>query len=135
MNIAITVPTPEKIAESLTSGDNEYHDGHDWWESLTAKGNVVHIGITPTTEDGEKLPKQHFRAVVVEGDETPIVLKYPAELGLTWHDGSDLLTLRDSGIIRLYTQCVAEIDLRPDEAREMAAHLAAMADVLDAASK
>ena len=63
--VASTPPTPENVAEMLTSGDNDYADG-----------NVVHIGITAYSEDGEKLPEVHFRAVVVEGETVPD----PAEL-------------------------------------------------------
>ena len=64
--VAATPPTPETVAEMLTAGDNDYHDGNYWKPSIGADGNVVHIGITAYSEDGEKLPEQHFRAVVVE---------------------------------------------------------------------
>lgn len=72
--LAATPPTPENVASMLTSGDNDYHDGNYWHPSIGAGGNVVHIGITAYSEDGEKLPEAHFRAVVVEGEQTPIVL-------------------------------------------------------------
>ena len=74
MSTAITPPTPENVAEMLTSGDNDYHDGNDWWPSLSRDGNVVKIGIEPVGQDYEtKLPEVHFQAVVVEGEETPLV--------------------------------------------------------------
>ena len=72
--VAATPPTPENVADMLTSGDNDYHDGNQWKPGLYADGNVVHIGIEAYSEDGEKLPEVHFRAVVVEGTETPTVL-------------------------------------------------------------
>ncbi|WP_068924955.1 hypothetical protein [Planobispora rosea] len=84
MNTATTPPTPENVAEMLTSGDNDYHDGNDWHLGISSADNVVHITITPYTEDGDELPEAHF--------------------------------------------C-----LTPDDAREWAAQLAAMANVLDAA--
>lgn len=74
--VASTPPTPENVAEMPTSGDNDYHDGNYWHPSIGADGNVVHIGITAYSEDGEKLPEVHFRAVVVEGETVPD----PAEL-------------------------------------------------------
>ena len=72
--VASTPPTPENVAEMLTSGDNDYHDGNYWHPSIGADGNVVHIGIVAYSEDGEKLPEVHFRAVVVEGESVPLVL-------------------------------------------------------------
>lgn len=81
---AITPPTPENVADMLTGGDNDYHDGNDWTPSITADGSVVRISITPYTEDGAELDKVPFCAVVVEGDQAPIVLPRPAELGISW---------------------------------------------------
>lgn len=77
--VAATPPTPENVAEMLTSGDNDYHDGNYWHPSLYAQGNVVSIGITPYADDdeGTKLPEVQFRAVVVEGETAPIVLPRP----------------------------------------------------------
>ena len=69
--------TPESVADMLTSGDNDFHDGNDWYQSISATGNVVSIGVTPHDEEGEKLPEVHFRAVVVEGDRAPIVAARP----------------------------------------------------------
>lgn len=93
---AATPPTPENVAEMLTSGDNDYHDGNYWHPSIGADGNVVHIGITAYSEDGDKLPKVHFRAVVVEGTATPIVLPSGAKPAVVRGDG-DYLYLRCSG--------------------------------------
>jgi hypothetical protein len=76
----IAVPTPELIADSLTSGDGEYHEGHDWWESLTSDGNVVHIGITPTDEDGERCEKVRFEAHVFAVEPPGPVAAGPVEL-------------------------------------------------------
>lgn len=72
--VASTPPTPENVAQMLTDGDNDYHDGNYWHPSISAQGNVVSIGITAYADEGEKLPEVHFRAVVVEGEQTPIVL-------------------------------------------------------------
>lgn len=130
---ATTPPTPENVADMLTSGDNDYHDGNDWTPSITADGSVVRIGITPYTEDGAELDKVPFCAVVVEGDQAPIVLPRPAELGISWEDGGgDLLALTPGGI-RLYPRGMDEWELDPADARELAAQLAEMADARDAA--
>ncbi|WP_101790977.1 hypothetical protein [Nonomuraea indica] len=131
--VATTPPTPENVAEMLTSGDNDYHDGNYWHPSIGADGNVVHIGITAYSEDGGKLPEQHFRAVVVEGEQTPIVLERPEELGLCWdEDGGDLIAPTADGI-RMWPPSMAWFDMTVQEARELAAHLAAMADEWEAA--
>lgn len=130
--VAATPPTPENVAEMLTSGDNDYHDGNYWHPSLSSDGDVVQIGIEAYSEDGDKLPEVHFRAVVVEGDTTPIVLEPPAELGIQWDDGGDLLALTSDGI-RLYLRGMDEWELDPSDARELSAHLAAMADAHEAA--
>ncbi|WP_326643017.1 hypothetical protein OG884_06135 [Streptosporangium sp. NBC_01755] len=135
MSTAQVPPTPENVAEFFAHNDGEYDDGGNlWFPSIKATDNVIEIAITPGDEDGTETEEVvHFRAVVVEGDETPIVLEWPAELGLSWHDGGDLLILRDTGIIRMYPRGVDEWDLSPAEAREMAAQLAAMADASEAA--
>lgn len=124
--VAATPPTPENVADMLTSGDNDYHDGNYWKPSIGADGNVVHIGITAYSEDGDRLPEVHFRAVVVEGDETPIVLEWPNELGMQWDDGKDLLALTPDGIL-FNLRGIDEWDLDADGALELAAQLAAMA--------
>lgn len=67
----------------LTSGDNDYHDGNHWHPSIGAVGNVVHIGVTAYSEDGEKVPEVRFAAVVVAAPfyavaGTPVEL--PADL-------------------------------------------------------
>jgi hypothetical protein len=80
--IAATPPTPKNVADMLTMGDNDYHDGNNWKPSLYAEGNVVHIKITPYSEPDEddlddepvKLDPVHFRAVVLPGEAVPIVL-------------------------------------------------------------
>lgn len=80
MNIPVTAPTPENVAESLTSGDNDYHDGNDWWEGLSAHGNVLHITITPCDEDGEQCEKVRFEAHVFEVEPPAPVAAGPVEL-------------------------------------------------------
>lgn len=130
---AITPPTPQNVAALLVGGDNDYHGGNDWWPSTTAEDNVISIGITPVGEDYEtKLDEVHFRAVVVEGDQAPIVLPRPAELGISWDDGEDLLALTPDGI-RLYPRGMDVWELDSADARELAAQLAEMADARDAA--
>src|SRR5690606_36616641 len=44
--VPATPPTPENVAEMLTAGDNDYHDGNNWKPGLHAEGNVLHIRIT-----------------------------------------------------------------------------------------
>lgn len=83
---------------------------------------VLHIEVKPTGGDVE-----HFRAVVVPGEETPLVLEWPAELGLSWDDGGNLLTLDSSGIIRLNPRGLDEWEFTPEGALELAAQFAAMA--------
>ncbi|MFC4006551.1 hypothetical protein ACFOY2_04920 [Nonomuraea purpurea] len=132
--VAATPPTVELVADLLTEADNDYHDGYYWKLHMSSVGNVVSIGIEAFADDGGDgdfdeatlLPEVPFRAVVVGGDETPLVLKWPAELGLSWDDGGKLLTF-DNGIIRLNPRGVDEWDLSPEEALELAGQLAAMA--------
>ena len=128
MSTAITPPTPENVAELLTEGDNDLHDGNGWKPGLSATGNVVRISITPYDEDGNVLDDAHFRAVVVPGETVPIVLERPAEPGLCWdEDGGDLILPIESGL-RMWPPSSDWFDMTPAEARELAAHLAAMAD-------
>lgn len=130
--VAATPPTPENVAEMLTSGDNDYHDGNYWHPSIGTEGNVVHIGITAYDEDGGKLPEVHFRAVVVPGETVPIVLEQPAELGLTYEDGGSMLSLDEDGI-NLLPRGVHLVTMGAARARVLAAQLAAMADAHEAA--
>jgi hypothetical protein len=74
---AITPPTPENVAEFLSEGGNVLYDGRAWFPAFKAVGNVVEIEIAPINEDGNGLNEVHFRAVVVEGDQTPIVVVRP----------------------------------------------------------
>jgi hypothetical protein len=149
--VAATPPTPENVAEMLTAGDNDYHDGNYWKPSIGADGNVVHIGITAYSEDGEKLPEQHFRAVVVEGEEAPIVLPRPdtSFLGLDFEgsafDDDDALGWQvvPYSTARKWNCEVEDADsilfrgapgvISPAEARRFAAALAAMADTVETA--
>lgn len=70
---------------------------------------------------------RRVRAAAVEGR---IVLDEPAELGLSWDDGGDFLTLAGDGIT-LYPGGVDEMEMTATEARELAAQLAAMANAVD----
>lgn len=69
------------------------------------------------------------RAVALDGQ---IVLDEPTELGLPYGDGGDLLAISEGAIV-LYPRGCDEFIQSPSEAREMAAHLVAMANALDAA--
>lgn len=83
MSAAITPPTPENVAELLTEGDNDLHDGNGWKPGLSATGNVVRISITPYDEDGNALDDVHFRAVVVGVPAHTVAsepVKLPADL-------------------------------------------------------
>ncbi|MEV8639247.1 hypothetical protein AB0395_47090 [Streptosporangium sp. NPDC051023] len=73
MNV-LTPPTPENVAEMLTSDYHDYHNGNDWWPSISADGPVISVGITPVGDDYEtKLPETHFQAHVFQVDpELPI---------------------------------------------------------------
>jgi len=78
---AITPPTPENVAEMLTSGDNDYHDGNDWWPSIFARDGVVEIEITPVGADYEtKLDPVRFEAHVFQVEPAPPVATGPVEL-------------------------------------------------------
>ncbi|MFI6883415.1 hypothetical protein [Streptosporangium canum] len=132
---ALTPPTPENVADFFAYVANDCDDdgGNLWFPSIKADGNVIEIGITPGDENGTALDEVvHFRAVVVEGDEAPIILPQPAELGIVWEDGADLLALTPEGIV-FNPRGVDEWGLDPDEARDLAAQLAAMADAYEAA--
>ena len=63
-------------------------------------------------------------------EEGLLLLEQPAELGLSWPDGGDLLAC-DGKDITLYPRGVDEWGLSPDEARELAAQLVAMADACE----
>lgn len=121
--------TPKYVADVLADADNELDDETGCWLSISTEDAVLHIKATSVSDRDNPV---HFRAVVVEGDETPIVLERPAELGLSWHDGGDLLALTRDGIT-LFPNGADEWSMSPDNARELAAHLAAMADAREAA--
>ncbi|SET51696.1 hypothetical protein [Nonomuraea wenchangensis] len=130
--VAATPPTPENVAEMLTMGDNDYHDGNYWHPSIGAAGNVVHIGITPYADDdeGTKLPEVHFRAVVVEGEQTPIVLERPATLEVEWGPADEVRSWVSPDLfVVVNTMKATNVGfLTPVEARRLAARLAALAD-------
>ena len=123
--------TPEKVAAAVC-------EGIGWRESLesalsvTAEGSVLSLDVVRWNGENDSEIVRHFWAPVVEGEQAPIVLEHPAELGIQWDDGGDLLALTADGIL-FNPRGVDEWDLSPDEARELAAHLAAMADAAKAA--
>ncbi|MEV7013460.1 hypothetical protein [Streptosporangium sp. NPDC051022] len=126
---ALTPPTPENVAQLFASEETIYDGGPgSWYPLIEANGNVIEITVTPGDEP------VHFRAVVVEGEEAPIVLPQPTELGLSWHDGGDMLALTRTGIC-LFPGGADEWEIPPAQAREMAAQLAAMADAYEAAEE
>lgn len=138
--VAATPPTPENVAEMLTSGDNDYHDGNYWHPSIGAAGNVVHIGITAYSDDGDKLPEKHFRAVVVEGEESPIVLERPditdpsAVTGPRFgEEAGDSFGHGWSVFATNHVLFGGTGHISPAEARRFAAALVATADALEAA--
>jgi hypothetical protein len=130
----------EKVASLL----NEYDDSSDWyaeslggWITTKTDGNTIQVKVIRRADNGEEIADavQHFRAVVVEGTETPIVLERPAEPGLCWdEDGGDLILPIASGL-RMWPPSSDWFDMTPAEARELAAHLAAMADDWEADQK
>lgn len=67
-----------------------------------------------------------------EGEDPPIVLERPVELGLSWDDGGDLLVMDAGGVLIVPRGC-DQYWMDAAEARDWAAQLAAMADALDAA--
>jgi hypothetical protein len=87
--------TAADIAEHLTGSDNDYTEALDGWPSLHAVGDVLHIKFTPAKpsdvddnaigQDTKNI--RHFRAVVVEGEQPPIVL--PAGAGCDYINGDD----------------------------------------------
>lgn len=77
-----TAITPEKVAESLTGYSGEFFEEVHGWLSFTAEGNILSIEATPAKEtawgsDEDKDAAVHFRAVVVKGDQAPIVASRP----------------------------------------------------------
>lgn len=71
-----------------------------------------------------------LRDARAHGKPKPIVLEQPAELGLSWDDGGDLLVMGAGGVLVIPRGDQYWMDAA--EARDWAAQLAAMADALDA---
>ncbi len=128
MTAATTPPTPDSVAGllPLVAG---YHDGFDWSVSLCVNGPVAEIDVTPGDGGGRDLPEVQFRAVVVEGESAPIVLAPPASVG--YFDDDTQLVLHHGLIC---SQGIRRGDWTPAQAREFAAHLAALADQAEAQS-
>ncbi|GGK62043.1 hypothetical protein Sme01_03980 [Sphaerisporangium melleum] len=121
--------TPEDVVADLFLAEGTVYDdnGTGMLHEIKAAGSVMEIAITPCDDEGMASDEPvHFRAVVVEGDQAPIVLQEPAELGMSWPDGGDLLALTGEGIV-FYPRGVDKWAMDPDEALEYAAQLAAMA--------
>ncbi len=76
MTTATTPPTPDTVARLMPAMAG-YHDGFDWSVSMCVNGNVAEIDVTPGDGGGRDLPEVSFRAVVVEGDQTPIIVPRP----------------------------------------------------------
>lgn len=116
---AITPPTPERVADLLAGGDNDYHDGNDWWPAISTTGNVVDIAITPVGEDYEtKLPKVHFRAVVA-----PV-----SEDGMS--DGPfDVIGTPGGRVLLGFSDISSLLNLSPEQAYTAAAQLIAAASL------
>lgn len=128
--VAATPPTPQNVAEMLTSSDGDYHDGNYWHPSITSVGNVISIGIEPyADDDGTRLPEVRFTAVVVEGETVPIVLERPVKAELELPGGNRLSMVGSMVAAHLSLDGY----LLPEDAREIAAHLAALADDAEAA--
>ncbi|TMR11059.1 hypothetical protein ETD86_37075 [Nonomuraea turkmeniaca] len=130
--VAATPPNPENVAGFLAYCANDaMDDGGNLWYPLVkaADGGVVEIAIKPGDEDGTAMDEVvHFRAVVVEGETVPVVLDRPADAGLELPGGNRLGLDGTMVAARL----ALNGSLLPDEAREIAAHLGALADLAEA---
>ncbi|MEU7831312.1 hypothetical protein [Nonomuraea sp. NPDC049129] len=124
--------TPEKVAAAVCEGVGGWMDCLEAALTVTAERNVLSLDVTRWDGPGDSEVVRHFRAVVVPGETVPIVLERPAELGISWDDGGDLLALTPDGI-RLYLRGMDEWELDPSDARELSAQLAEMADAHEAA--
>ena len=125
--IAAIPPTPDNVAEMLTDGDNDYHDGNGWHPSLSAAGNVVRIEITPYDAGGDECDPVEFRAVVVEGAQPPIVLARPADPETGSDDDGPELSVFD-GWVHLAYPGGMWLRLPPNVALRLAARLACLAE-------
>ncbi|WP_326646605.1 hypothetical protein OG884_18410 [Streptosporangium sp. NBC_01755] len=71
--------TPEKLADVICMGmDTGWRYDLQAALSLTAQGDVLSLRVTRWDGPDDAETVRHFRAVVVEGDETPIVLERAA---------------------------------------------------------
>jgi len=88
--VAATTPNPENVAAFLAycANDAMDDDGNLWYPIVKAEGGVVELAIKPGDEDGVAMDDiVHFRAVVIEGEQTPIVL--PAGAAADYINGDD----------------------------------------------
>ncbi len=127
MSTAVTPPTPENVADMIAWAHSDYHDGNEWYPGVSRDGNVLSITITPYDEGGSECPKVEFQAVVVEGDQPPIVLPRPADPGDLPADSGLYLDHRP-GFVQIGDR---DEEYTPDQARLYAAHIAALADLAE----
>jgi hypothetical protein len=139
--------TPERIAGHLEGGGEMYVGRHfAGWVDVASEGPVLRIGFTPKGKPGQT---QQYRAVVLPGETVPIVLPRPSLVDQRELEGKPYnADSEEDG----WQVCAAYPNGRPtqvvfgdsivvrgsghistDEARRMAAALAAMADAVDAA--
>lgn len=129
MNSWIT-PTPDGVAEALADGIDSFHHGYDWELDYSRDGNVVTIDVTPQdTDTGMRLDgkAKHFRAVVVEGEQTPVVID-PEVLAAARalyrayaHEGSESA---EQAAHTRYQVAAALYALTPEQATFLAGHTA-----------
>jgi hypothetical protein len=126
--------TPEKVAVLLAEDDDNgfYSDKVGGWVTFEAKGASVQVKVAHHDEAGEEVPDQtqHFRAVVVEGEQAPIVLERPATLEKEWGPADEVRSWVSPDLfVVVNTMKTTNVGfLTPVEARRLAARLAALAD-------
>ena len=123
--------TPEDAASVLTAHD-EPHEDLDAWPSVSPAGNTASITLKPMIEDRvgshpDDKAAEHFTAVVVEGDQPPIILPRPETPGE--HGLWDIDIYVDCRTVMLHAGPPHALD--PRDARLIAAHLAALADLAE----
>lgn len=83
--------TPEKVAASAAWGVQGWRESLRAALSMTAEGNVLSLTTSRWEHDPEDIEGRehvrHFRAVVVEGEQTPITL--PARAADDYINGDD----------------------------------------------
>lgn len=79
--------TPEVAAALAIDGGGFYDAKLNGWVTFKAEGDTVQVKVSDHDDDGKEIAEnaKHFRAVVVEGEQTPIVL--PAGAALDYING------------------------------------------------